>query len=155
MKALQALFRWVVGDGVTAPLAVQGSGQLGLGEEDSVARTFTPVPLPSITLPQSEKDTLRSIHAVFKLVGREHVLLTGGSTTAEAEAVLGFGDNVHGQLAAPDSDGAILAPQPVLLVGQRVGTTAATVAEQWVVRRIRDIGAGVRHSVFLVDVSPA
>ncbi|KEG13686.1 chromatin binding protein [Trypanosoma grayi] len=137
----ETLFRY---NAATAPcmrVEVMGSGVLGLGEEDSFKTVWVPLPLP----PEAEG------HRVSAITGREHYLILLNDTL-----VVGFGDNMFGQLGVDDKMiDVVLRPTVVLRVGDHLRSPSAADGNGesvWGVESIRDVGCGVRHSVFLVEV---
>lgn len=84
---------------------------------------------------------------------------TSKSSASSSMEVWGFGANLHGQLCAGEEDQQPF-PTPILRPGDIVRLPPSSLvavpedyAGEWKVLRIRDIGAGSNHSVFLVDVA--
>ncbi|CAG9570164.1 putative chromatin binding protein [Leishmania major strain Friedlin] len=136
--------------GITPPhvplLQIMGSGNLGLGTDDSFTRTWTSLAFSDAPVATGGQAMVRSV------VGRSHYLIwmhdqrasspTGHSsaaaapshersTVASSSCVFGFGDNLHGQIGAPalqardvPGDDVVVAPRPVLRDGNvlRVAT---------------------------------
>lgn len=109
-----------------ATVSVRGSGVLGLGDDDSFEQEWRQVP---------------GLARVAAMAGRSHFLFSSEA----GDAVWGFGDNLHGQLAAA-GDETVLEPRPVLRAGDRVAGSEDRV------RRIIGAYAGARHSVFLLEL---
>eukprot|EP00796_Vickermania_ingenoplastis_P004861 gene4861-3482_t len=138
----EGLFRYR--SGPAAPLLMaRGSGSLGTGVENAFETAWTAV-----------EAGWRSVRA---LEGRDHyVVLADGADDGELE-VWGFGSNLHGQLGPGEGD-LQLSPVPLLRRGDfvRLPSSAlvavpADCAGEWKVRRIHTAGAGVNHTIFLVD----
>lgn len=195
----EVLFRYAAVGAARPFVQVIGTGNIGRGNGDDEARTWADVPL----LPASTVDVVAQKRlSASSITGRFHFLislseqaavldLSGNESNADCVSVIGFGDNLHGQLGVSatrlgvertaaangvDEDDAVLAPRPLLEVGDTLRTatavkrslrdaatplhvrrveraeTEASTAERWVVENIRAVGAGARHSVFVVDV---
>lgn len=134
-------------------VSVRGSGVLGTGEEDDLQVEWCAIAAPAGEMSRWGR--------VERVTGRDHILLlvdkqaSDGSGTMTRE-VWGFGANLHGQLAQERED-VVATPTCVLREGDplQLPTTVAVPVDlsgTWVVERIRDVGAGVNHSFFLVDV---
>ncbi|ORC88572.1 chromatin binding protein [Trypanosoma theileri] len=154
----ETIFRYPMNSTSSSKVEVMGSGILGLGEEDSFETTWVSLPLPH----QVEDLPVRTID------GREHYLILLGN-----RMVLGFGDNMHGQLALDDSFDVVLSPTTVIQVGDKVkcpplpyssststshtnNTSTNTSSDTlWTVESICDMACGLRHSVFVVEVRPS
>ncbi|CCW60428.1 unnamed protein product [Phytomonas sp. EM1] len=170
---------------------VLGQGTIGLGSDDSFQKIWAPIP--------------GTMHVAAKIVGRTHFLmllrdaqLASDATNSCGDLILGFGDNLNGQIGCaydlqngkggPQScysgNGArkdsveVLSPRHVLGVGDvLLAAPTTSLSEQlkqdcqprgrenvnqrahadygpsvWVVDQIIDVGAGVRHSIVLVNV---
>ncbi|GET86653.1 chromatin binding protein, putative [Leishmania tarentolae] len=131
-------------------LQIMGSGNLGLGTDDSFTRTWTSVAFLDAPM------TAGGQAAVHSVAGRSHYLIWiqdqwtsspfGHSapaaapsherpTVASSSYVFGFGDNLHGQIGAPalqtrdvPGDEVVVAPRPVLQDGDVL--RAATAVQQ-------------------------
>ncbi|PWU88607.1 putative regulator of chromatin condensation [Trypanosoma cruzi] len=136
----ESLFRYFTSASTShAAVEVMGSGVLGLGEEDSFVKSWTPLPLP-----QEAKNL-----CVRAITGREHYLIL-----LEDTLVVGFGDNMHGQLGAGCVEDVVLDPTVVLRAGDAVRSPASLAGEGlWRVEAIHDAACGVRHSVYLLKIS--
>ncbi|CBZ24497.1 putative chromatin binding protein [Leishmania mexicana MHOM/GT/2001/U1103] len=127
-------------------LQIMGSGNLGLSTDDSFTRTWASLAFSDPPMTAGGQVTVHSV------VGRSHYLIWmhdprasspvghssvttapshGRSTVASSSCVFGFGDNLHGQIAAPGlqardvpGDDVVVAPRPVLRDGNvlRVAT---------------------------------
>ncbi|KPI83602.1 putative chromatin binding protein [Leptomonas seymouri] len=126
---------------VLTAVQVMGTGNLGRGSDDDVARTWVDVPLPLVPEPNL---TSGAPCCVRSMSGRTHILITVSSQASPSSeegggrcfAVFGFGENLHGQLGAPPArcnadlsgdhdDNAVLAPRPVLQRGDTLRTASA------------------------------
>ncbi|RNF24278.1 putative chromatin binding protein [Trypanosoma conorhini] len=132
----EALFRYTTTP--PAEVEVMGSGVLGLGAEDSFVPVWTPLPLPH----EAKNLSIRA------MTGREHYLIL-----LENTLVIGFGDNMHGQLGIGESEDVVLCPTVLLRTGDEVKSAVPFAGEcRWKIQSIRDAACGVRHSVYLVEV---
>ncbi|RNF10614.1 putative chromatin binding protein [Trypanosoma rangeli] len=132
----ETLFRYTTTP--PAEVEVMGSGMLGLGEEDSLVTSWTPLPLPH----GAKNLCIRAI------TGREHYLIL-----LENTLVVGFGDNMHGQLGVGESQDVVLCPTVLLRTGDEMETATPFAGGcRWKVQSIRDAACGVRHSVYLVEI---
>ncbi|KAG5484732.1 hypothetical protein LSCM1_06553 [Leishmania martiniquensis] len=115
-------------------LQIMGSGNLGLGIEDSFTRSWTNLACLGGRIAAGGQAKVQAV------VGRSHYLilthterasrtarrssadaasLDGKTADGEASAVFGFGDNLHGQLGAPALQ-AVDASEDVIVVAPRV-----------------------------------
>lgn len=200
----EVLFRYAIpsaggnkeGDGNAPPLLqVMGSGNIGRGSCDDEATTWANVDVSSSFLAVKKKNRSESENVfVAAVAGRSHFLLSLNANTTTCDnkdgdeacvAVLGFGENLHGQIGSPvgrrtsaeeakdDEDDVVIKPRVVLALGDALRAASAAKAsapvparaaaatngvvsaqQRWAVEKIRAVGAGARHSVFLVDVRP-
>ncbi|EPY37439.1 chromatin binding protein [Angomonas deanei] len=124
-------------------IAVKGSGVLGLGEEDSFCPEWTTVALSEIK---------EGVKGVLSVVGTHHTLVLVSLTTEGGTAVLGFGDNLHGQLCSSEEDSVDrITALHCLVPGSRIQSSAKD--KEWTIQKVGDIGAGARHSVFLLELT--
>ncbi|XQJ25360.1 chromatin binding protein, putative [Leishmania guyanensis] len=142
-------------------LQIMGSGNLGLGTDDSFTRDWTSLAWSDGPMTAGGQATVHSV------VGRSHYLIwTHGQgvsspvgdpsaaaaplrerlTAASSSCVFGFGDNLHGQLGAPalqasntSGDDVVVAPRPVLRDGNVLRVAAA------VKHSLRDTAAPPAH----------
>nr|CCC53228.1 putative chromatin binding protein, fragment [Trypanosoma vivax Y486] len=140
----EILFRYSPSS-LPAAVEVKGTGVLGLGEENSHVTSWAQLPLPS-----GGHDGC----SVRTVTGREHFLIQLGNLV-----VFGFGDNMHGQLAAGAVQDTLLSPTVVVRAGDELTSPAccptAASADSWRVEHICDVRCGMRHSVFVLGVTPA
>ncbi|CBZ32305.1 chromatin binding protein, putative [Leishmania donovani] len=142
-------------------LQIMGSGNLGLGTDDSFTRTWTSLAFSDAPVAAGGQATVHSV------VGRSHYLIWmheqrasspaghssaaaapsyDRSTVASSSCVFGFGDNLHGQIGAPalqardvPGDDVVVAPRPVLRDGNVL--RVATAVQQ----TLRDAAAPPAH----------
>jgi hypothetical protein len=133
---------------------VIGKGNIGLNSDESIESRWQRMPIAS--------------PAVQQVSGRSHFLIwidgdVGGCV------LMGFGDNLHGQLALGRESEREIAVQPVLSINQCIPVAyqargAKTVLDRqridevldsegkgFLLQRLRDVQCGVRHSVVLFD----
>lgn len=138
----EILFRYALppdstGVCVEAPrIQVIGTRNLGRGDDDDEARTWVDIATKSPnTIDSTAAEKPRFVSAVC---GRTHFLATLRTRHSNDEAcvvVVGFGDNLHGQLGHPFArggtvlealgDDAVLTPQSVLQVGDTLRAASA------------------------------
>ncbi|SCU70779.1 regulator of chromatin condensation, putative [Trypanosoma equiperdum] len=139
----EIMFRYHKAPQLLTEIEVMGSGLIGLGEEDSFSKTWVPLPLPSDAEP---------VNCVHNIVGREHFLIQLDNTT-----VVGFGDNMHGQLGAGKTKDSLILPTVILRTGSVLmcpaGVSGVDLTVRWKVERVNDTLCGVRHSLFVLEVS--
>nr|CCC95301.1 unnamed protein product [Trypanosoma congolense IL3000] len=125
----EIIFRYRKAPSSEAVLEVKGDGVLGLGEEDSRAKTWVPLPLPP---------GVGAVDSVRTVVGRDHFLIQLSDSV-----VVGFGDNMHGQLAAGSVKDSLLTPSVVIRNGNElmvpVGTSGVDFSVRWRVERVADV----------------
>jgi len=134
-----------------APVRIMGSGVLGLGDEDSFEPHWVNLHWEK-HLPEMNTMKVAHTHApvVRSIAGRDHTLLL--VCHDDGDVVLGFGENLHGQLGCNDAD---MVDQPRCVLQRGAVLLAPNDCRTWEVQRIIQAGAGARHSVFLVDVCVA
>lgn len=140
----------------TQPIAmIRGEGTLGLGEDLDFAKEWTPLVTSSDTT-----------GGIVDAQGRDHILLLlskGNQPAVGQGEVWGFGSNLHGQLGLASEEDSVHVMTPLLRVGDvvhlpspdSVATPSPSGSSTWKVQRIRSVGAGVNHSVFMLDIVAA
>lgn len=153
----EVLLRYRLNEGAGAMMA-RGSGVIGTGEDDALAEEWVPVAFASPS------------QAVLSLEGRDHFVFLLKNSESSSQEAWGFGANLHGQLGmggkegrreAEEEEGVVLAPSFILCPGDILHcphdlpasrATSPSSSESWKVLEVRYVGAGVNHSMFLIDI---